>query len=84
MPYHFVQINAAINRRMVQQAVELLDARADERILDLFCGLGNFTLALARQSREVVGVEGDRELVAWAQRNAAATAALMPTFMPPI
>ena len=71
MPYHFVQINAAINRRMVQQAVELLDARADERILDLFCGLGNFTLALARQSREVVGVEGDRELVAWAQRNAA-------------
>ena len=71
MPYHFVQINPAINRWMVQQAVELLAVREDERILDLFCGLGNFTLALARQAHEVVGIEGNRELVAWAQRNAA-------------
>ena len=71
MPYHFVQINPAINHRLVRQAVALLDVQADERILDLFCGLGNFTLALARQAHEVVGIEGDRELVAWAQRNAA-------------
>ncbi len=72
MPYHFVQINAEINRRMVRRAVELLAVREEERVLDLFCGLGNFTLALARRAREAVGVEGDRELVAWAQRNATA------------
>jgi 23S rRNA (uracil1939-C5)-methyltransferase len=70
MPYHFVQINPEINRRLVRQAVERLAAQEDERILDLFCGLGNFTLALARQAREVVGIEGDGELAAWAQRNA--------------
>ena len=71
MPYHFVQINPAINRQVVEQAVALLEVQADERVLDLFCGLGNFTLALARRAREVVGVEGDANLVEWAGRNAA-------------
>ncbi|MFO1372560.1 MAG: 23S rRNA (uracil(1939)-C(5))-methyltransferase RlmD [Candidatus Competibacteraceae bacterium] len=69
-PYHFVQINTAINRQLVALAGELLEIGPDDRVLDLFCGLGNFTLALARQAREVVGVEGDASLVAWARRNA--------------
>jgi len=70
-PYHFTQINADINRQMVDRAVNLLDVRPDETVLDLFCGLGNFTLALARRAREVVGVEGDADLVDWAVQNAA-------------
>jgi 23S rRNA (uracil1939-C5)-methyltransferase len=70
-PWHFIQVNAAINRQLVQRACELLELEPDSRVLDLFCGLGNFTLALARQAREVVGVEGDASLVEWARRNAA-------------
>ncbi len=70
-PWHFIQINAAINRELVSRVVELLDIAPEDRVLDLFCGLGNFTLALARRAREVVGVEGDAGLVAWARRNAA-------------
>ena len=70
-PWHFIQINAAINRQLVQRACEFLELGPDSRVLDLFCGLGNFTLALARQAREVVGVEGDASLVEWASRNAA-------------
>ncbi len=69
-PHHFVQVNAAINRQLVQRASELLDIEPGDRVLDLFCGLGNFTLALARRAREVVGVEGDASLVEWARRNA--------------
>ena len=56
---------------MVEQAITLLDLQADETVLDLFCGLGNFTLAMARSVRLVVGVEGEQSLVDWAQRNAA-------------
>lgn len=70
-PYHFVQINAAINQQLVERASALLEIGPKDRVLDLFCGLGNFTLALARQAREVVGVEGDVSLVEWARRNAA-------------
>jgi len=69
-PYHFVQVNAAINRQLVERACELLAVGPEDRVLDLFCGLGNFTLALARRAREVVGVEGDRSLVEWARQNA--------------
>jgi len=69
-PDHFIQINAAINRRLVERAGELLDLAPEDRVLDLFCGLGNFTLALAQRAREAVGVEGDSRLVEWAQRNA--------------
>lgn len=69
-PSHFVQINAAINRQLVERAGELLQIQPGDRVLDLFCGLGNFTLALARQAREVIGVEGDSHLVQWAQHNA--------------
>ncbi|MDX1656654.1 MAG: 23S rRNA (uracil(1939)-C(5))-methyltransferase RlmD, partial [Candidatus Competibacteraceae bacterium] len=69
-PYHFTQVNAAINESMIQQALELLDLNGRETVLDLFCGLGNFTLPLARKAARVVGVEGDRSLVEWARRNA--------------
>lgn len=69
-PYHFVQINSAVNRQMVTQALTLMDPQAEERILDLFCGLGNFTLPLAQLGKEVVGIEGDSQLIQWAQRNA--------------
>jgi 23S rRNA (uracil1939-C5)-methyltransferase len=71
-PYHFTQINPAINRLLVDRALELLEVQPTDRVLDLFCGLGNFTLALARRSAGAVGVEGDAELVACAWRNAVA------------
>lgn len=69
-PWHFIQINAAINRQLVGRACEFLQVGPEDRVLDLFCGLGNFTLALARRAREVVGVEGDASLVEWARHNA--------------
>ncbi|MFO1352708.1 MAG: 23S rRNA (uracil(1939)-C(5))-methyltransferase RlmD [Gammaproteobacteria bacterium] len=71
LPYHFIQINAAINQNMVLRVLELLDLGIDDHVLDLYCGLGNFTLALAPHAATVVGVEGEREAVEWARRNAA-------------
>jgi len=70
LPTDFVQINAAVNRRLVQRAAELLQLTPESRVLDLFCGLGNFTLAMARHAGEVVGVEGEAGLVARARANA--------------
>jgi 23S rRNA (uracil1939-C5)-methyltransferase len=69
-PADFTQVNLALNRRMVDQAVTLLDPQPDDRVLDLFCGLGNFTLPLARRAGRVLGVEGAAELVSRARRNA--------------
>jgi 23S rRNA (uracil1939-C5)-methyltransferase len=69
-PTDFVQVNAAVNRELVAAAVALLGAGPGDRVLDLFCGLGNFTLALARAAGEVVGAEGDAALVERAARNA--------------
>ncbi len=69
-PTDFIQVNGAVNRAMVDRAVALLEPRSEERILDLFCGLGNFTLPLARRAREVVGLEMDPLLVAGAEANA--------------
>jgi 23S rRNA (uracil1939-C5)-methyltransferase len=69
-PLDFIQVNARLNEKMIAHALALLDAGPQERVLDLFCGLGNFTLPLARQVREVVGVEGDAGLVARARENA--------------
>ncbi len=71
-PGDFTQVNTDINRQMIDRAIELLDLQAEDRVLDLFCGLGNFTLPLARRCREVVGVEGEAKLVARARDNAAA------------
>ncbi|MEO6264317.1 MAG: 23S rRNA (uracil(1939)-C(5))-methyltransferase RlmD [Luteimonas sp.] len=69
-PLDFIQVNAGLNQKMIASALALLDAQPDERVLDLFCGLGNFTLPLARGVREVVGVEGDAGLVKRARENA--------------
>lgn len=69
-PTDFVQINDELNRQMVGRAVELLAPAVDEDVLDLFCGLGNFSLPLARRARHVVGVEGEAGLVARARSNA--------------
>ncbi len=71
LPSDFVQINGAINRRLTSRAVELLQLDANSRVLDLYCGLGNFTLPLARHAGEVVGVEGDTGLIERARANAA-------------
>lgn len=69
-PLDFIQVNAKLNVKMIERALELLDAQPGERVLDLFCGLGNFTLPLARGVAHVVGVEGDAGLVARAKENA--------------
>ena len=69
-PMDFTQVNLELNRLMVDRALELLDPRPDEQVLDLFCGLGNFTLPIARRARAVVGVEGDEGLVQRARLNA--------------
>jgi 23S rRNA (uracil1939-C5)-methyltransferase len=68
----FVQVNAAINQAMVARAIELLEVQPADRVLDLYCGLGNFTLPLARRAAEVVGVEGEAGLIERARANAAA------------
>ena len=67
----FVQVNGDINRLMVSAAIDLLDVQSEHRVLDLFCGIGNFTLPLARRARNVLGIEGERRQVDRAQHNAA-------------
>ena len=69
-PTDFTQVNHGINRMLVRRAMALLQPTAGERIGDLFCGLGNFTLPIARLGAQVVGVEGSRSLVERAQANA--------------
>lgn len=69
-PRDFIQVNAEINQKMVDLAIDLLSPGRDEDILDLFCGLGNFTLPLARYCKTVTGIEGDAEMVKRAYQNA--------------
>jgi len=69
-PMDFTQVNAGINRQMLNKAVELLQLKSSDRVLDLFCGLGNFTLAIATRSAEVIGVEGVQAMVDRGQENA--------------
>ena len=69
-PTDFTQVNHQINRVLVSQALRLLDVQSDERIADLFCGLGNFTLPIANRAREVAGIEGSESLTRRAQENA--------------
>lgn len=69
-PGDFVQVNGLVNEAMIAQALDWLSPRPDERVLDLFCGLGNFALPLARQGNEVVAVEGVASMVARAAENA--------------
>lgn len=70
-PADFIQVNGAMNRLMVSRVVDLLELDPDSRVLDLFCGLGNFTLPLARRAAQVTGLEGEAGLVARAAQNAA-------------
>ncbi len=69
-PLDFIQVNAGMNQRMIAQALALLDPQPQHRVLDLFCGLGNFTLPIARLAGAVTGVEGEAGLVARAADNA--------------
>ncbi len=69
-PNNFIQVNQAVNRQMVSQAIQWLDPRKSDRVLDLFCGLGNFSLPLAKLVNQVVGVEGVAEMVEKATNNA--------------
>ncbi len=69
-PRDFTQINPAINQQMISLALQLLQPGPEDRILDLFCGLGNFTLPLARKAREVVGIEAIETLVERGRTNA--------------
>ena len=68
-PTDFTQVNPAINRVLVTRSLRLLDVQRHERVIDWFCGLGNFTLPLATQAREVLGVEGSDLMVQRAQEN---------------
>lgn len=70
-PTDFVQVNGGVNRRMVATAVELLELRESDRVLDLFCGIGNFSLPIARHAAFVMGIEGESSQVARATANAA-------------
>ncbi len=70
-PTDFTQVNAQINQVLVSRALRLLDVRRSERVIDWFCGLGNFSLPLATQASGVLGIEGSAELVARAQENLA-------------
>jgi 23S rRNA (uracil1939-C5)-methyltransferase len=69
-PIDFVQVNREINQRMVHFAIEQLNPGPEDRVLDLYCGIGNFSLPLARKSGTVLGVEGEKSLVTRAADNA--------------
>jgi 23S rRNA (uracil1939-C5)-methyltransferase len=70
LPTDFTQVNHAVNRLLVSRAVRLLDPQPGERIGDLFCGLGNFTLPIATRGAQVIGIEGSKALVERARQNA--------------
>jgi len=70
LPVDFIQVNQHINNEMINLALELLEISGQDNVLDLFCGLGNFSLPMARQCRHVTGVEGDAGLIERARTNA--------------
>lgn len=69
-PSEFTQVNTAVNPILVRRAMQLLDPQPFERVVDMFCGLGNFTLPIARHAGQVVGIEGSKALVERARQNA--------------
>jgi len=70
LPTDFTQVNRIINRQMIHLALELLDLNKNDKVLDLFCGMGNFSLPLAQKVASVTGVEGNKDLVIRATQNA--------------
>jgi 23S rRNA (uracil1939-C5)-methyltransferase len=71
-PLDFIQVNQSMNEAMIAQALDLLDLKPSDKILDLFCGLGNFTLPLAKKVQAVYGIEGHSEMIKRAKLNAKA------------
>ena len=71
-PLDFIQVNQSMNEAMIAQALDLLDLKSSDKVLDLFCGLGNFTLPLAKKVQAVHGVEGNPEMIKRAKANAIA------------
>jgi 23S rRNA (uracil1939-C5)-methyltransferase len=69
-PSDFVQVNVEINRKMINRALQTLDLNENDNVLDLFCGLGNFTLPMAKVAGHVTGVEGSEDLIKRAKKNA--------------
>jgi 23S rRNA (uracil1939-C5)-methyltransferase len=80
-PQDFTQVNPAVNQQMVAQALELLALKPDDRALDLFCGIGNFTLPMARECAEVVGIEAVESMVLRGRENASARQINNATFI---
>ncbi|WP_413285190.1 23S rRNA (uracil(1939)-C(5))-methyltransferase RlmD [Vibrio sp. MA40-2] len=70
LPTNFIQVNRKVNQQMVEQAIKWLNPEPEDRVLDLFCGLGNFSLPIALKAQSVVGVEGVQEMVEQAEDNA--------------
>ena len=66
----FTQVNAEINRKMITKAIELLELTSEDKVLDLFCGLGNFSLPMAKHAEFVMGVEGSEAMVLRGKENA--------------
>jgi len=70
LPIDFIQVHNEVNQKMVQQAIEWLQLEEKHKVLDLFCGLGNFSLPIAKHVSSVLGIEGDEQLVERARHNA--------------
>ena len=70
LPSDFIQVNGKMNDKMIAQALSLLQIEKQDVVLDLFCGLGNFTLPISKKVKSIIGIEGDRSLVERAQHNA--------------
>ncbi len=70
LPSDFIQVNAKMNDKMIHQAIELLQLNPSDVVLDLFCGLGNFTLPIAKKVKKIIGVEGEKSLIERARNNA--------------
>ncbi len=79
-PMDFTQINSEINQQMIPLAIQLLDLQAEDTVLDLFSGLGNFTLPVATRCKQVVGIEGSEAMVSRGQENALANGIRNATF----
>lgn len=70
MPDDFVQVNHQVNQHMIAQAIRWLELKPDDRVLDLYCGIGNFSLPMAKQCQQVLGIEGSSKMVQRGQQNA--------------